>query len=149
MADVRNIQQRKGPVATATEAPKATAAALPTGKDEGAQAEPAKSNRPASLQAAGNKGAETVKRQAAEAKLPPLPKLPKGARKAKPPKPCACGCGHQTAGGTFIAGHDGRLKGLATRVVRGVMTLDQVEEFAGKGTRDAVAKLVNPGGVVK
>lgn len=124
------------------------AAVLPVDQEPKTQTTKPTDNRPASLQAAGNKGAETVKRQAAEAKLPPLPKLPKGARKAKPPKPCACGCGFQTAGGQFIAGHDGRLKGLAMRVQRGVMTLDDVEKFAGAGTRAKVEALVNPGGVV-
>lgn len=30
------------------------------------------------------------------------------------PKPCACGCGQMTKGGTWVSGHDGILVGLAT-----------------------------------
>jgi hypothetical protein len=81
--------------------------------------------------------------------LPPLPKLPKAGKKAKPPKECFCGCGEMTKGGTYVAGHDGRLKGLAIRVERKVMTLDDVETYVeqvqpgrGKATRAAVEKLL-------
>jgi hypothetical protein len=148
MADVRNINRNKEnqmatetPNKPGTQAPaaKPTVASIPV-SDAPA---PVKSSGPSTE--ASNKGAATVKAQAAAAKLPPLPKLPKGARKAKPAKPCGCGCGNMTAGGQFIAGHDGRLKGLAIRVQRGVMTYDEVEAFAGKGTRDAVHKLLAPG----
>lgn len=70
--------------------------------------------------------------------LPALPKLP-AKRKAKPPQDCACGCGGQTKGGRFIAGHDARLHGYALRVERGLMTPAQVEEHSGSaGVRKAV-----------
>lgn len=70
-----------------------------------------------------------------------LPKLPaiKRTRKPKPAKDCACGCGAQTKGGRFVAGHDARLHGWALRVSRALLTIEQVAEMAGQGTADAVS----------
>ena len=67
-----------------------------------------------------------------------LPALPSVSR-LRPQVRCACGCGFLTQR-TFTPGHDARLKGLIIRVVRGLMTLDQVAEFGGPDTRKAVAK---------
>ena len=55
----------------------------------------------------------------------------------RPLVPCRCGCGGSTQR-TFVPGHDSRLKGLIVRVIRDVMTLDQVAEWGGPGTRKAV-----------
>ena len=53
-----------------------------------------------------------------------LPSMPK-ARKAKPLHDCACGCGQQTKS-TWFPGHDGRATGWAVRILKGLLTLEQV-----------------------
>lgn len=69
-----------------------------------------------------------------------LPKLPaiKRARKPKPPQNCACGCGGQTKGGRFIAGHDARLHGWALRIQRELVTYKDIEAQDGLGVVKAV-----------
>lgn len=69
--------------------------------------------------------------------LSDLPALPR-ARKSKPPQDCACGCGLKTKGGSFIPGHDGRPKGWALRVERGIVKLADIPE----GERKVVAALL-------
>lgn len=76
--------------------------------------------------------------------LAALPSLPR-ASKARPPKPCACGCvnpttkkPNMTRGGSYLPGHDGRPKGWALRVERGVCELKDVPD----GEREVVAKLL-------
>ena len=53
------------------------------------------------------------------AKLAPLPTMPASARKAKAPQKCACGCAELTRGGSFIPGHDSRMRGWAIRIIGG------------------------------
>lgn len=68
-------------------------------------------------------------------------------RSAKPPRPCACGCGGWTRGGRFIPGHDAKLLGVVKRIeagvfVRGGDLADQlvfVYEQAGEGVAAAAA----------
>lgn len=55
-------------------------------------------------------------------KMPAMPALGKSG-KAK--HPCACGCGRLT-GGTWFPGDDGRATGWATRIEKGILTLDEV-----------------------
>lgn len=87
--------------------------------------------------------AKDAKAAAAKAKKPradglsDLPPLPR-AKKAKPPKPCACGCGKMTRGGEYLPGHDGRPKGWALRVERGIIKLADIPD----GERQVVAKLL-------
>lgn len=63
--------------------------------------------------------------------LPSLPSLPKS-RKSKPTHDCACGCGMGTKG-TWFPGHDGRATGWALRVIRGVMTIEDVPSNERQG----------------
>lgn len=72
-----------------------------------------------------------------EGLLAPLPPMPRS-RKSKPPQACACGCGGETKGGKFIPGHDGRVKGWALRIERGVVKLKDVPD----GEREAVKKFM-------
>lgn len=51
---------------------------------------------------------------------------------------CACGCGGGTQS-TFVPGHDARQKGLILRLVRGVMTMDDIEAWGGKEVALATA----------
>ena len=67
----------------------------------------------------------------------PLPVLPSLTTRIHAWVDCRCGCGQQTQR-TFAPGHDARLKGLIVRVVRGVMTLQEIEEWGGERTRKAV-----------
>jgi len=60
--------------------------------------------------------------------LPTLPSLNKLSSKSL--APCICGCGGQTQS-EFVAGHDGRTKGLILRLTRKRMTMDQIEEMHG------------------
>ena len=39
---------------------------------------------------------------------------------------CACGCGQETAGGTFRPGHDTRLRAQIEASVGGLLRLDQI-----------------------
>lgn len=43
---------------------------------------------------------------------------------------CACGCGEQTAGGTFRPGHDSYLRANAERAAGGVIRLAKLVERA-------------------
>lgn len=73
-------------------------------------------------------------------RLPKLPKLPTAARKPKPQVECACGCGSMTKG-TWFPGHDATHNGLVLRIVRGVMSEEQVVALVGEaiGRRAIVA----------
>ena len=76
-------------------------------------------------------------------KLASLPALP-SVSSVRPQHACACGCGRLT-GRTFAPGHDARLKGGVVRVVRGLMTLDEIEQVMGAPFRKAVeAVLASP-----
>lgn len=69
-----------------------------------------------------------------------LPALPSVGR-IRPSFSCACGCGSLTQR-SFTPGHDARLKGLIIRLVRGVMTLDDVRTWAdeiGRGEQTVAA----------
>jgi hypothetical protein len=67
-----------------------------------------------------------------------LPALPSVSR-IRPMFSCSCGCGSLTQR-SFTPGHDARLKGIIIRVVRGVMTLDDVREWAeGRGEQTVAA----------
>ena len=69
--------------------------------------------------------------------MPVLPTLPTS--RTRDLASCACGCGQMTQR-TFTPGHDSRLKGLMIRVVRGVMTIEDVEAWGGKETAAAVTR---------
>lgn len=71
-------------------------------------------------------------------RLPALPTMTRG-RSASNWTNCACGCGQGTQS-TFAPGHDARLKGLMIRNLRGVMTLEEIEDWGGVETRKAVEK---------
>jgi len=60
--------------------------------------------------------------------LPTLPSLTKMSSRSL--APCICGCGGQTQS-EFVAGHDGRTKGLILRLTRGRMTMEQIQEIHG------------------
>lgn len=49
------------------------------------------------------------------------------AKKEKPLRPCLCGCGNLTKG-TWSAGHDAKLDGVAHRVASGKLTPEAGEE---------------------
>jgi hypothetical protein len=66
------------------------------------------------------------------ATLPTLPTLPK----VNATRPCACGCDRLTQR-TFAPGHDARLKAVMIRVIRGVMTIDEVRTWGGDGLAKA------------
>jgi hypothetical protein len=55
---------------------------------------------------------------------------------------CACGCPGLTAR-TFVPGHDARLKGLIIRVVRGIMSLEDVNVWAETQGEGIGASTVN------
>ena len=69
--------------------------------------------------------------------LATLPSMPTS--RTRPTSKCACGCGELTQR-TFTPGHDSRLKGLMIRVVRNVMTLEDVADWGGEDARKAVEK---------
>ncbi len=69
-------------------------------------------------------------------KLPTLPRLPKG-RMARNWNECACGCGGGTQS-TYVAGHDGYMKGVILRYLRGQMDLVEITEKCGEATSKAV-----------
>lgn len=89
----------------------------------------------ARAEAASQPQAETQVLTPITPKLAPLPKLPKAPRKPKPLHACSCGCGGTTTG-RFCPGHDGRLKGWAIRVERGVIALADIPD----GERQAVER---------
>lgn len=79
-----------------------------------------------------------------------LPSLPSVAR-VRPLFSCTCGCGLLTQR-AFTPGHDARLKGLIIRVVRGVMTLEDVRTWAedrGDQTVAAVKKAMANAALMK
>ncbi len=43
---------------------------------------------------------------------------------------CACGCGRPTKGGTFLPGHDAKLRAAIEGSVGGLLPLDQLVEAA-------------------
>lgn len=73
-----------------------------------------------------------------------LPAMPKN-RKAKPSRPCACGCGRLTKG-TWFPGDDGRATGWATRILKGLLTIEDVPENERAG---AVIMLSRHGATVE
>ena len=79
-----------------------------------------------------------------------LPSLPSVAR-IRPVFSCSCGCGSLTQR-SFAPGHDARLKGLIIRVVRGVMSLEDVRTWAegrGEQTVTAVTKAMANAALMK
>lgn len=54
-------------------------------------------------------------------KLPAMPRT----KKARPVHACACGCGLPTKS-VWHPGHDGRATGWATRITKGLLTLEDV-----------------------
>lgn len=69
-----------------------------------------------------------------------LPALPSVSR-VRPLFTCSCGCGGTTQR-AFVPGHDARLKGIIIRIVRGVMTFDDVKTWAneiGRGEQTVAA----------
>lgn len=81
--------------------------------------------------------------------LPALPSVPR----VRPLFSCACGCGSLTQR-TFTPGHDAKLKGIIVRVVRGVMSLEDVKTWAdefGRGTQtvEAVRKAMANKGLMQ
>lgn len=70
-------------------------------------------------------------------RMPALPPMPgrKGA-----PRPCACGCGAVTRGGTWWPGHDGRATGWAARIAKGLITIDDVPANERAGARIMLAR---------
>ena len=71
----------------------------------------------------------------------PLPAIPSSAR-IKNYSKCGCGCGNLTQR-TYFPGHDSRLKALMIRVARNVMTLEEVQEWGGTSTREAVEEALS------
>jgi hypothetical protein len=84
--------------------------------------------------------------QTARKQLPNLPSMPKGRAISNWAK-CRCGCGGNTQS-TFVPGHDARLRGLMLRTLRGIMTLEQVEEWGGIGTRKAVESALRDANII-
>ena len=71
-------------------------------------------------------------------RLPSLPSVPRVHALYN----CACGCGSTTQK-LFTPGHDAKLKGIIMRVVRGVMSLDDVRTWAdGFGRGEQTVKAV-------
>ena len=79
-------------------------------------------------------------------KLATLPTLPTNRTKAS--TKCACGCGRLTQR-TFAPGHDRRMKGLMIRVARNVMTLEDVRDWGGIDTMEAVREAMEDGRLMK
>lgn len=79
-------------------------------------------------------------------KLATLPTLP--TNRTRPISMCACGCGRLTQR-TFAPGHDARLKGLMIRVARNVMTLEDVREWGGIDTMEAVRESLTDARLMK
>ena len=61
-----------------------------------------------------------------------MPALPKLGKSGKASHACVCGCGRMTKS-TWFPGDDGRATGWATRIERGIMTLDEVPANERKG----------------
>jgi hypothetical protein len=59
--------------------------------------------------------------------------------KNKPTRDCACGCGGQTKS-TWYPGHDGRATGWATRIAKGVITIEDVPANERKGAAIMMAR---------
>lgn len=77
-------------------------------------------------------------------KMPKMPTM-KRARKQKPLRDCACGCGRQTKG-TWFPGDDGRATGWALRIAKGLLTIEDVPENERAG---AVLMLARHGQTVE
>ncbi len=71
-----------------------------------------------------------VKKAATPAKKPTA--AAKRAKEVKDPKDCTCGCGAQTKGGNFVAGHDARVHGWGKKIGRGEMKFNEVPAIAQK-----------------
>lgn len=71
-----------------------------------------------------------------------LTKMPTMSGKNKPTRDCACGCGGQTKS-TWYPGHDGRATGWATRILKGLMTIEDVPA----NERNGAAIMLNRKGV--
>lgn len=69
--------------------------------------------------------------------MPMMPRI----TKAKPVHACACGCGQPTKG-TWHPGHDGRANGWAIRVMREIMTIDEVPANELAGCKIMIARAV-------
>lgn len=85
-----------------------------------------------------------VKKEAkprADGALPALPKLPSAtrARKDKPSKACACGCGTMTKS-EWAPGHDARAKGWALRIERGILEMEDVPANERQGAELMLAR---------
>lgn len=80
-------------------------------------------------------------------KMTTMPAMPK-AKRNKPTRPCACGCGHPTKG-TWASGHDGRATGWALRVTRGTMKLEEVPANELAGCKIMLAKAAAKAKVAK
>lgn len=76
-------------------------------------------------------------------KLASLPALP-SVSSVRPQHACACGCGRLTSR-TFAPGHDARLKGGVVRLVRGLLTIDQIGEIMGLPFAAACLKALQDG----
>lgn len=68
----------------------------------------------------------------------PLVKM-KRTLKERSPHPCICGCGKGTKR-TWFPGHDGRATGWATRVSKGLISLDGVPENERNGALVMLAR---------
>ena len=73
--------------------------------------------------------------------MPAMPTMPR-MTKVKPTKPCACGCGMPTKS-TWFPGHDGRAKGWALRVMRGVIGIDEVPSNERAGCELMMSRLAD------
>ena len=63
-----------------------------------------------------------------------MPALPKMTGKSGAPHACICGCGRMTKS-TWYPGDDGRAHGWATRIIKGIITMDDVPENERNGAR--------------
>lgn len=73
------------------------------------------------------------------ATLTAMPTMPRMS-KSKPVHACACGCGMETKG-TWHPGHDGRATGWAIRVMRGILTIDEVPANELRGAKIMIDRL--------
>ena len=91
-------------------------------------------------QVAKAKSREAAANSPAVKGLPALPKMPRSTvRKAKPARPCECGCAQPTKGGRFLPGHDARLHAWTLRVERGMMKASEVPAPHTEAVKQAIA----------